>query len=62
MSDDCYKCTGKQIKSVLVSTDLAGQLKNGALKTFGDKGDVSSQIMYANMVLIIGLCLDKNNC
>ena len=58
-SDDCYKCTVEQIKPVLVSTYLAGQLENGALKAFGGKWDVSSQIMYANMLLIVGFCLDK---
>ena len=59
IDDDCYKCTGMQIKPLLGNTDLAGQLKNGIFEAFGNEGDVRSQIMYANLVLLIGFHLDK---
>ena len=59
ISSDCFKSTGVRIQPVLVNTNLAGQLKNRILVTYGREGRVKSQMMYANMILLIGLRIDK---
>ena len=58
MSASCHACTGVKLHPLLVLTDLAGELITAILSTFGmEKGNVLTQIQYANVTLMTFLRL-----
>ena len=57
LNNDCEAYSGRQCSPLLVHTDLAGQFLTAILSTFGSEDHVTTQIMYANVTMLIYLRL-----
>ena len=56
---DCKESTNVTPDWLLIHTDCAGQLKNGIIRATRSEGQVTNQIMYANVILYIYLRLSE---